>query len=176
MSWSTSELRVRVAPWIRFKPSSKIFYWLFQGGTSFMDRLCYLCLVFVMVSRMIIAALWPPAGKGLTSSLLSVMSCLWFCHFPIWYPESGVVLKCLVSWSLPSFLLCLIPAFCGISSGHGSLLFVKVSVYGFTVYIYVGIFGLICILIMFLKRLSFGSKECIEVLKLECASFLGQTI
>ena len=28
---------------------------------------------------------------------------------------------------------------------------------------------------MFLKRLSFGSKECTEVLKLDCASFLGQT-
>ena len=29
---------------------------------------------------------------------------------------------------------------------------------------------------MFLKRLSFGSKECTEELKQECASFLGQTI
>ena len=28
---------------------------------------------------------------------------------------------------------------------------------------------------LFLKRLSFGSKECAEELKLECASFLGQT-
>ena len=28
---------------------------------------------------------------------------------------------------------------------------------------------------MFLKRLSFGSKECIEELKLECATFLGKT-
>ena len=28
---------------------------------------------------------------------------------------------------------------------------------------------------MFLKRLSFGSKDCIEELKLECASFLDQT-
>ena len=27
---------------------------------------------------------------------------------------------------------------------------------------------------MFLKMLSFGSKECTEELKLECASFLGQ--
>ena len=26
---------------------------------------------------------------------------------------------------------------------------------------------------MFLKRLSFGSKECTEELKLECAGFLG---
>ena len=28
---------------------------------------------------------------------------------------------------------------------------------------------------MLLKRLSCGSKECTEELKLECASFLGQT-
>ena len=28
---------------------------------------------------------------------------------------------------------------------------------------------------MFLKRLSFGSKDCTRELKLECASFLGQT-
>ena len=28
---------------------------------------------------------------------------------------------------------------------------------------------------MFLKRLSFGSKECTKELKLECANFLGQT-
>ena len=27
---------------------------------------------------------------------------------------------------------------------------------------------------MFLKRLSFGSKECTNELKLECANFLGQ--
>ena len=40
-----------------------------------MDLLCYLCLVFVMLSRLIIAALWSPEGKGRTSSsgLLFVM-------------------------------------------------------------------------------------------------------
>ena len=48
MSWSTSELRVRLAPLNWFKPSSKIFYWPFQGGTSFVDLLCFcsvLCLL-----------------------------------------------------------------------------------------------------------------------------------
>ena len=38
-----------------------------------MDLLCYLCLVFVMLSRLFIAALWSPAGKRLTSWLLFVM-------------------------------------------------------------------------------------------------------
>ena len=38
-----------------------------------MDYLCYLCLVFVMLSHLLIAALWAPEGKGLTSWLLFVM-------------------------------------------------------------------------------------------------------
>ena len=38
-----------------------------------MDHLCYLGLVFVMLSRLFIAALWSPAGKGLTSWPLFVM-------------------------------------------------------------------------------------------------------
>ena len=38
-----------------------------------MDHLCYLCLVFVMLSRLFIAALWSLVGKGLSSWLLFVM-------------------------------------------------------------------------------------------------------
>ena len=38
-----------------------------------MDHLCYLCLVFVMHSRLFIAALWSPVGKGLTFWLSFVM-------------------------------------------------------------------------------------------------------
>ena len=38
-----------------------------------MDHLCYLCLVIVMLLRLFIAALWSPAGKGLSSWLLFVM-------------------------------------------------------------------------------------------------------
>ena len=33
----------------------------------------FLCLVFLMLLRRFIAALWSPAGKGLTSWLLLVM-------------------------------------------------------------------------------------------------------
>ena len=45
----------------------------FQGGTSFVDHFCYLCLVVAMLSRLFIAALWSPEGKGLTSWLVLVM-------------------------------------------------------------------------------------------------------
>ena len=38
-----------------------------------MDHLCYLFLVLVILSCLFIAALWSPAGKGLTSWLLFVM-------------------------------------------------------------------------------------------------------
>ena len=58
-----------------------------------MDHLCYLCLVFVMLSRQFIAALWSHEGKGLTYWLLFVM----FCYFLIWYPGTCVVLDCIDS-------------------------------------------------------------------------------
>ena len=41
-----------------------------MSGTYFVDHLCYLCLVLDMLSRLFIAALWSPAGKGLISWLL----------------------------------------------------------------------------------------------------------
>ena len=56
-----------------------------------MDHLCYLCLVFVMLSRLFIAALWSPSVKGLTSWLLFVMFNCVFVTFPcgilgqVWY-------------------------------------------------------------------------------------------
>ena len=62
-----------------------------------MDHLGYLCIVFVMLSRLCIAALWLPAGKGLTSRLWFVISKCDFCHFPMWYPGPGVVLECIDS-------------------------------------------------------------------------------
>ena len=56
-----------------------------------MDHLCYVCLVFAMLSRLFIAVLWSPARKGLTSWLLFVMSNCDFVTFPrgilgqVWY-------------------------------------------------------------------------------------------
>ena len=106
VSWSTSELRVRLAPLNRFKPSSKIFYWPFQGGTSSVDLLCFcfvLCLL-CLCACLFICALWSPAGKGLTSWLSFVVSAvsLSLSHL---YPGSGVVLDCIDSWSLHPYLL-----------------------------------------------------------------------
>ena len=48
-----------------------------------MDLLVYLFLVFVMLSRLFIAALWLPVRKGLTSWLLFVVfKCVFFVTFP----------------------------------------------------------------------------------------------
>ena len=111
MSWSTSELRVRLAPLNQFKPPSKIFYWPFQVGTSFVDLLCFcsvLCLL-CLCARLFICALWSPAGKGLTSWLSFVVSTV-SLSLSHWYPGSGVVLDCINFWSLhPYFLLVVTP-------------------------------------------------------------------
>ena len=84
MSWSTSELRVRLAPLNRFKPSSKIFYWPFQGGTSFVDLLCFcsvLCLLcFVRLCLYVLRGHLLGKGWPLGSRLWCL---LWVCHFPI---------------------------------------------------------------------------------------------
>ena len=93
---------------IPVKPSSKIFYWPFQGGTSFVDLLCFcpvLCLL-CLCARLFICALWSPAGKGLTSWLSFVVSTV-SLSLSHWYPGSGVVLDCIDSWSLHPYLLCL---------------------------------------------------------------------
>ena len=51
-----------------------------------MEHLCYLCLVFYMLSRLFISALWSPEGIGLTSWLLFVMFIviLLLSHFVSW--------------------------------------------------------------------------------------------
>ena len=45
-----------------------------------MDHLCYLCLMFVMLSRLFSAALWPPEGKGLTSWILFMVFIVILLH------------------------------------------------------------------------------------------------
>ena len=68
VSWSTSELRVRLARHETcLSPSVKYFYWRFQNGASFMDHLCYFCLVIVIlscvsVSLCLVVTCWERAG------------------------------------------------------------------------------------------------------------------
>ena len=47
-----------------------------------MDHLYYLCIVFVMLWRLLIAAMWSPVWKGLASWLLFVMFNCVFVTFP----------------------------------------------------------------------------------------------
>ena len=70
-----------------------------------MDHLCNLTLC-LSCFRVCSAALWSPAGK-----MADFFALVCFCHFSIWYPGSGVVLACIDSSSLPSFLLLLTNSF-----------------------------------------------------------------
>ena len=84
VSWSTSELRMRLAPLNRFKPSSKIFYWPFQGGTSFVDLLCFCSVLYLLC--FVRVCLYVLCGHllGKDWPLGSRLWCLlWVCHFPI---------------------------------------------------------------------------------------------
>ena len=58
----------------------------------FRSVLCLLCLC----ARLLICALWSPAGKGLTSWLSFVVSTV-SLSLSHWYPGSGVVLDCIDS-------------------------------------------------------------------------------
>ena len=77
-SWYTAQSRIKAL---------KYFYIPFQGGASFVDHLCYFCLVVLCFhARLFVDTLWSPAGKGLTSWLSFVMS------------TCDVVTFALVSW------------------------------------------------------------------------------
>ena len=70
-----------------------------------MDHLCFFCLVFVMplctsVYLYLVVTCWERADL----LALFVVSHCEFVTFH-WYPGSGVVLDCIDSWSLHSFLL-----------------------------------------------------------------------
>ena len=60
----------------------------FQGGTSFVDILCFYFSCSVLCSlclcaRLFICTLWSPAGKGLTSWLSFVVYNCDFVTFPL---------------------------------------------------------------------------------------------
>ena len=69
-----------------------------------MDHLCYLCLVFVMLSRLFIAALWSPAGNGLTSWPLFVMFNCVFVTFPCGI--LGWLCRFLILVAFLTFIIC----------------------------------------------------------------------
>ena len=84
------------------------FNWPFHDGISFVDRfllfMFHVCLCY-MLYCLLLAALWSPAEKGFTSWISCVWYFLVFCHFPIWFHRSGVVLDFIDSWYLLSSLL-----------------------------------------------------------------------
>ena len=55
------------------------------GGTSFVDLLCFFSVMrlLCLCTCLFICALWSPAGKGLTSWLLFVVSNCEFVTFPL---------------------------------------------------------------------------------------------
>ena len=54
-----SELRVRLAHCeTGLNPPVKYLYLPSRGGTFFVDHMCYLCLIFAMLSRLFMAAVW----------------------------------------------------------------------------------------------------------------------
>ena len=98
---------MRLAPLNRFKPSSKIFCWHFQGGTSFVDILWVfflscVCYVFVRVCFYVFCGHLLGKGLPLGSRLWCLTVRLSLSH---WYRGSGVVLDCIDSWSLHPYLL-----------------------------------------------------------------------
>ena len=74
MSSSKSELRVML---VRRETGLSLPVKKITGRSKavllFLDHLCYLYLVFAMLWRLFIAALWSPEGKGPTSWLLFMM-------------------------------------------------------------------------------------------------------
>ena len=104
VSWSTSEIRGRLAPWNHFKPSSKIFLltvprWYFFFGSFVLFMYCVL-----HASRLFIAAVWPHAGKWLTSWLLFVIFNCVFVTFQcgilgqVWYLIVSILDLCRLSY------------------------------------------------------------------------------
>ena len=89
-SWSTSELRVRLAPWNRFKPSSKIFL-LTVPRRFFFVRVCLL-----MPCGHLLGKDWP-LGSRLWCLIVSL-------SLSLWYPWSAVVLDWIDFWSLHPYL------------------------------------------------------------------------
>ena len=104
-------------PLDKFRPSS----------ASFVNHICNLCFMFIfsMLSCLFLAALWPPAGKGLTSWLSFMLCVLVLCYFPIPYGVPGQVWFLIVSFPdfyCPLFFYVKIPRLQILTSEHISSL------------------------------------------------------
>ena len=96
-------------------PTVKYLSWPFQCGTSLMDQLCYFCIVFAMFPSLLIAALWSPAGKGLTSCLsFVVLNCV-VVIFPF-----GIL-------GQVRYLIASVPDLCPLSYFHTVLIVLHIS-------------------------------------------------
>ena len=106
ISWSNSELRARLAPRNWFKPSSKMFYWPPQGGTSFVDHLCFSVLCLLCLWARLFSVLWSPAGKRLTSWLSFVVSNCECVIVPLvsWVSCGTWLYRFLIFGPLPTFI------------------------------------------------------------------------
>ena len=105
MSWSTSELRARLATQNWFKPSSKIFLLTvprqdFYCGSFVLFMSC-ICHAFASVHCRLVVTCWERAD--LLGVVCDVLLC--FCHFPVCYPRSGVILDCTDFRFLPHVVL-----------------------------------------------------------------------
>ena len=65
----TSEIRVGLVPSNMFKPSCKFLAGHFKAVLLLWIPFCHMCFVFVFIilSCLSLAVLWPTAGNGLTS-------------------------------------------------------------------------------------------------------------
>ena len=69
-----------------------------------MDHFCYLCYVFAMFSCLFNAALWSPAGKGLTYWLFCEC-CEWCLLCFVTFPFGVLGLVCYLIVSIPDVCL-----------------------------------------------------------------------
>ena len=97
LSWFTSEIMVKLAPYNIYRPTG-IFYWLFFCGSF-----CFLNLISVMLSCLFLAiTCWERVTSWL--SLRDIFfRC---CHFPVWFHGSFVAFNCIGSWFLHSSIPC----------------------------------------------------------------------
>ena len=112
--WTRGEVG---APLNRFRPSSKIFYWPFQGGTSFVDLICFFCLVFTMslcasVYMCLVVTCW--ARADLLNWLSFVVSNCEFVTFPLvsWVRCGTWLYRFLIFVPLLTFTTCSIRSLC----------------------------------------------------------------